>query len=104
MPKNGPVQSCGALKLASFPGSPVIKISKLANMNKFDTIEKSIKNVTKNAKKPMPKNVPVQSYEAFKLVSFSAWPVTKTWKLANMKNFNFIEKSIHDQKHKETHA
>ena len=72
MPKNGPVQSCGALKLASFPGSPVIKISKSANMNKFDTIEKSIKNVTKNAKKPMPKNVPVQSYEAFKLVSFSA--------------------------------
>ena len=43
MPKNGPVQSCGALKLASFPGSPVIKISKSANMNKFDTIEKSIK-------------------------------------------------------------
>ena len=44
MPKSEPVQSCGALKLASFPGSPVIKISKSANMSKFDTYEKSKKS------------------------------------------------------------
>ena len=31
---------------------------------------KSIKNVTKNMEKPMPKNVPAQCYEALNLVSF----------------------------------
>ena len=55
MPKNVPVQNYEALKLASFPGCPVTKISKSANMKNFDTAGKSIKNVTKNAEKPMPK-------------------------------------------------
>ena len=52
----------------------------------------------------MPKNVLAQSYEAFKLVSFPAWPVTKISKSANMINFDIIGKSIHDQKRKEAHA
>ena len=55
MPKNVPVQNYEALNLVSFPGCPVTKISKLANMKNFDIIGKSIKNVTKNAEKPMPK-------------------------------------------------
>ena len=38
MLKNTPVQSYGALKLASFPGWPVTKISKSANMENFDTV------------------------------------------------------------------
>ena len=59
-----------ALKLASFPGCPVTKISKSANMKYFDAVGKSIKNGTKNADKPMPLNAPVQYYEALKLASF----------------------------------
>ena len=55
MPKNVPVQNYEALKLALFPGCPVIKILKLANMKNFDTAGKSIKNVSKNAEKAMPK-------------------------------------------------
>ena len=55
MPKNVPVQNYEALKLASFPGCPVTKILKAANMKKLDTVGKSIKNVTENADKPMPK-------------------------------------------------
>ena len=55
MPKNAPVQNYEALKLASFPGCPATKISKSANMKNFDTVGKSIKNVTENAVKPMPK-------------------------------------------------
>ena len=55
MPKNVPVQNYEALKLASFPGCPVTKILKSANMKKRDTVGKSIKNVTENADKPMPK-------------------------------------------------
>ena len=80
MPKNAPVQNYGVLKLASFPGWLVTKILKSANMKNFDTIGKSIKNVTKNAGKPMPKNVPAQNYEAFKLVWFPVWPVAKIFK------------------------
>ena len=38
----------------------------------------------------MPKNVHVQSSEAFKLVLLPAGPVTKISKLANMKNFDII--------------
>ena len=72
MPRSAPVQSFGVLNLASFPGWPVTKISKSANMKNFDTVGKGIKNVTKNAEKPMPKNVPAQSDETFKLVSFPA--------------------------------
>ena len=67
-------------------------------MNNFDTVGKSIKIVTKNSEKPMPKHVPSQSHEAFKLVLFPAWPVTEIKKSANMKNFDIIEKSIRDQK------
>ena len=100
MPKNAPIQSCGALKLASFPGWPVTKIWKLANLKDFDTI----KNVTKNAEKFMPKDVPVQSYLAFKLVLFPTWPVTEIWKSTNKKNFDIIGKSIRDQKRIKTHA
>ena len=55
MPKNVPVQNYEALKLASFPGCPVTKISESANMTNFDTVGKSIKNVTENAEKHMPK-------------------------------------------------
>ena len=73
-------------------------------MKNFDTVGKSIKNVTKNAEKPLPKNVPVQSYEVFKLVSFPALPVTEISKSENMKNFDIIAKSIREQNHKETHA
>ena len=73
-------------------------------MKKFDTVGKGIKNVTKNAEKPRPKNVHVQSYETFKLVSFPAWPISKILKSVNMKNFDIIGKSIRDQNCKETHA
>ena len=66
MPKNAPAQSYGAVKLACFPGWPVTKISKSANMKNLDTIGKS----TKNANKLIPKNKPVQSYEVLKLASF----------------------------------
>ena len=55
MPKNAPLQNYEALIVASFLGCPATKTSKLANMKNFDTVGKSIKNVTKNAKKPMPK-------------------------------------------------
>ena len=55
MPKNVPVQNYGVLKLTSFPGCPVTKTSKSANMKNFDTVGKSIKNVTENAEKPIPK-------------------------------------------------
>ena len=72
MPKNAPVQSYDVLKLASFPGQSVTKIPNSANMKIFDTVEKSIKKVTKNAEKRLPKNEPVQSYETFKLVLFPA--------------------------------
>ena len=41
--------------------------SKSANMTNFDSIGKSIKNVNKNANKPMPKNLHAQSYEALKV-------------------------------------
>ena len=90
MPKNALAQSYGAVKLACFPGWPVIG--------------KSTINVTKNPDKTMPKNVPAQSYEVFKLVSFPAWPVTKISKSANMKNLDTIGKSIRDQKRKETNT
>ena len=80
--------------LASFPGCLLTKISKLANLKNFDTVGKSIKNVTKNAEKPMPKNVPVQSYEALKLPSFPGCPVTKISQLTNIKNFDTVGKSI----------
>ena len=96
--------SMGALKLASFPGWPVTKRFKSANIGSFDIAGKSIKDVTKNAKKPMPKNVSVRSYETIKLVPFPAWPVAKILKSENMENFDIIEKSIRDQKHKETNA
>ena len=46
--------------------------------------------MTKNSEKTMPKNVHVQSSEAFKLVLLPAGPVTKISKLANMKNFDII--------------
>ena len=72
MPKNALVQSYGTLNLALSPRWQVAKISKSANMKNFDTVGKSIRNVTKNAEKPMPKNVTAQSYEAFKLVLFPA--------------------------------
>lgn len=39
-------------------------------MENFDTVGQSIKNMTKNAWKPMPKNVPMQSYGTLKLASF----------------------------------
>ena len=55
-------------------------------MKTFDTVGRSIKNVTKNAEKPMPKDLPAESYEVFKLVSFRAWPVTEISKSENMKN------------------
>ena len=38
----------------------------------------------------MPENVLAQSYEAFILVLFSAWPVTKILESANKKNSNII--------------
>ena len=63
-------------------------------MKNFDTVGKSIKNVTKNAEKPMSKNVPAQNYEVLKLVSLPGCPVTKTLKSANMKNFDTVEKII----------
>ena len=53
MPKNAPVQNYETLKLTSFPGCPVTKISKSTNMKNFDTVGKSIKNVTENPEKPM---------------------------------------------------
>ena len=62
-------------------------------MENFDTVGYSIKKVTKNAEKPMSKNVTAQTYEAFKLVSFPAWPVTEISKSANLKNFDIIGKS-----------
>ena len=68
MPKNSPVQSCGALKLASYPGGPITKISKSVNMKNFDII--GSKSLTKNAKKLMPENRPAQSYEVLNLLSF----------------------------------
>ena len=49
MSKKVYVQSYGTLKVASFPGCLVTKISTLANMKYFVAIGKSIKNVTKNA-------------------------------------------------------
>ena len=72
MSSNSSAQSYGAFKLASFQEWLVTKISKSANMKNFDTVGKSIKNMTKNAGKRMPKNVFAQNYEAFKLVSFPA--------------------------------
>ena len=66
MPKNLLFQNYEALKLASFSGCPVTKISKSANMENFDTVGKSIKNVTKNAEKRMPENVSVQNVEIAK--------------------------------------
>ena len=63
-------------------------------MENFYTVGSSIKNVTKNAEKLMPKNVPVQDYEALKLVLFPGCPVTKISKLANMKKFDTVGKSI----------
>ena len=55
MPKNVPVQNYEALKSASLLGRPATKISKSANIKNFDTVGKSIKNVTENAEKLMPK-------------------------------------------------
>ena len=86
MPKNSLVQSYGALKLASFPGQSVTKILNSATMKIFDTVEKSIKKLTKNAEKPMSKNAPVQSYETFTLVLFPVSSVIEISKSANMKN------------------
>ena len=57
MPKNSPVENYEVLKLISFTGCPVTKISKSGNMKNFDTVGKSVKNVTRNAGKPMPKNL-----------------------------------------------
>ena len=54
MPKNVPLRNYEALIVALFLGCPVTKTSKSANMKNFDTVGKCIKNVTKNAKKPMP--------------------------------------------------
>ena len=100
MPKNA--QCYGAP--ASFPVEwPVIKISKLTNMKNWFGWKEHQKG-DKNTEKPMPENVVAQSYEAFILVLFSAWPVTKILESANKKNSNIIGKSIHDQKHKEAHA
>ena len=70
-------------------------------MKTFDTVGKSLKNVTKNAEKPMSKDLPAEIYEVFKLVSFRAWPVTEISKSENMKNFDIIGKSIRNQKRKE---
>ena len=42
----------------------------------------------------MPKNAPLQNYEALKVASFLGCPVTKTSKSANMKNFDTAGKSI----------
>ena len=58
MPKNVPVQNYKTLKLASFPGCPLTKISNSANMKNFDTVGKSTKNLTENAEKPMPRMYP----------------------------------------------
>ena len=63
-------------------------------MKNFDTVRKNIKNVTKNAEKPMSKNVPAQNYEALKLVSLPGCPVTKILKSANKKNSDTVGKSI----------
>ena len=63
-------------------------------MENFYTGGKSIKNVTKNGEKPVPKNVLVQNYEASTLASFPGCPATKILKSANMKNFDTVGKSI----------
>ena len=94
----------GALKLTSFPGWPVTKLFKSENIGNFDIVGKSIKDVTKNAEKPMPKNVSARSYETIKLVPSPAWPVAKILKSENMENFDIIGKSIRDQKRKKTNA
>ena len=44
MPKNAPVQSYGALNLASFPGWPITKVLKSANMKNFGNVGKSIRD------------------------------------------------------------
>ena len=63
-------------------------------MKNFDTVGKSIKNMTKKAEKPMLKNVPVQNYAALKLASFPGRAVTTISKSANTKYFDTVEKSI----------
>ena len=94
MPKNLPAQNYDKLKLMPFTGCPVTKISKSKNMKNFDTVGKSIKNVTRNTEKPMPENLPVQIYEVLKLASFPGCRIIKISKLGSMKNFYIVGKNI----------